>query len=314
MRKSIIAVSMLFALVSCSESTSIDSLKEISVNAVNCIETKGYVVGDTLYEKDTDAPRDIHLSAYNSSLSQPFFLDETFKNVTGSAWTNYRGEVHSPLYWPQDKIINFLAYSTGYSSPKAAWSLSESSSKVVLTVTPDSIQDDILYAAVSDCKSDSSPVLMEFQHSQAWLEFQVFAPKTELTTFLGVTIEDVYTSGTLTIADDYTNVHSSWDFSMSAPTEYMIAPDIDAYISSPTSISLSMLVPQQPRCDMVFHFRINGVDKSYRCDLKDSGYWFSSIHYNYMINVIGGEIMGLSKSATDDVDIECNVTLVETEW
>ena len=314
MRKSVIPVSILFALVSCGKSTSIDSLKEISIGAVRCVETKGYVTDDALVESGT--PRDIHLSAYDSSSSQPYFLNETFRSPAGTiSWTNYRGEVHTPLYWPQNTSLNFLAYSTGSVSPNAVWSVVGKNPQAVLNVTPESLQDDILFAVSNDCTAESSPVSLEFEHTQAWLEFIVKAPLAEITNFKGVTIENIYTSGDLTIADNYGTPYFSWDFSRTSRTNYMLAPDWTAYSTSEPQISLSVLIPQQLRNSFKFHFDINGSEKIYECELPGSGYWYSSMRYTYMVNVIGGEITPVSKSDNDAInDFDCEFTMSENSW
>ncbi|MBQ0024919.1 MAG: fimbrillin family protein [Bacteroidales bacterium] len=307
-----IALLTLSAMVSCGKITSTETLAEIAVRAVNCIETKGYVTGESL--QDSGVPRDIHLSAYNTTLAQPYFLDMTFKNPAGDSWTNHNGDVHTPLYWPQDSRLSFLAYSAGTSAPKAAWSLSGNTSRVVLDVTPESLQDDILFAVADDCTSELSPISLDFRHSQAWIEFQISAPISEITSFLGVTINNVRTSGILTITDNYGLATSSWDFSSSMPSNHLLTPDWSAISSPSSSVSLSILLPQQPCCSFTFHFKINGVDRAFPCDLSGSEYWYSSVHYTYKANVIGGEVSGFTKSSAEGDDISCHISTTEQNW
>ena len=306
------AVLALSAMVSCGKSASPEALAEISVTAVNCIETRGYVTDESLV--DSGAPRDIRLSAYDATLARPYFVDMAFRNPSGGSWTNYDGDIHMPLYWPQGSRLSFLAYSAGSSAPKAVWNMSGSTSCVVLDVTAESLQDDILYAAADGCTPEASPVSLDFRHSQAWIEFQVSVPFGKISSFRGVTIGGVRTSGLLTVTDSNGMAASSWDFSSSMPVDCTLTPDPAAYDGRSSRLSLSVLLPRQQCRPFTFRFMTDGVERSYTYSFPESEFWYSSVHYVYKVDVAGADAAGLTKSPAGGCGISCRVSAEKRDW
>ena len=198
--------------------------------------------------------RDMQLSVYNVEGDCDLFIDKTFKkggpiqsgdNVseTGFVETNspYDDSKHfkysSDSIWHANPAIyypigygdfDFLAYSTGESSPSATWN---GAKEVTFEVTRDCLTDDILYAGGVQAAKNHAAAAMLFGHAQAWLttRFTVDAGSPEDVLQINkVTWQDVYASGELNVKfNDATasyKADATWNF-FTQETSNVVMPD-----------------------------------------------------------------------------------------
>lgn len=324
MRKPLTALSMLLAIVSCTDRFAREAASEVSVEAVLSDETGGHAAG---FSPDgTEETRDIHISAYNTTRRQPFFIDATFRK-DGSYWKNHAGGVHRPIYWPESNRLDVMAYSTGSSSPVAAWNPADPSSSLVLNVGSDCLYDDILYASAKDCSyavardygEDRSNVKLKFNHAQARIDFEISSDDLNVAFLKGIILEGVHTSGLMKVEDRIGVPELTWDFGSSPKVRHTIFPEI---VNSPipgtssTPLKYSILLPQQPRSSFRVLFILwkgeQTSERSYTVTLDPDETWYSGVRYTYRINVTSRDYVLTSSSAPDG--IEARVSVEEDEW
>lgn len=325
MRKSLIALPLLLVAVSCIGQFARETASEVSVEAfVTSVESKGYAEGPALEE--SGVARDIHVSAYNTTRRQPFFVDATFKK-DGSFWKNYVGDVHRPIYWPESNRLDVMAYSAGESSPAAVWNPTNPASSLILDVTEESLNDDILYASAKDCSyavardygEDRSNVKLKFNHAQARIDFEISSDDLNVAFLKGIILEGVHTSGLMKVEDRIGVPELTWDFGNSPKVRHTIFPEI---VNSPipgtssTPLKYSILLPQQPRSSFKVLFILwkgeQTSERSYTVTLDPDETWYSGVRYTYRINVTSRDYVLTSSSAPDG--IEARVSVEEDGW
>lgn len=239
---------MMGALVSCNkdensgvvENTAQEQAQAISV--MSGVGTKGYVDGTTFYEKATATmhtstdvtARTMIISAYRTpsagqtAAAGNYFVGAEFASngLSGSdeKW------VHTPAYyWPLASTLDFLAYSSteAFASKDAKWAADNASSSVVLTFDRARCQDDVLFASqqmTSESATDKTaspyatgqPVNMTFNHSQAWIEFQLSVATDEMKNKIAIKeiiLENAYDKGTLTVTRSGASCTGAWTIS-----------------------------------------------------------------------------------------------------
>lgn len=323
------AMAATLTLVSCNQKPGIEipsnAKQELSINTVAL--TKGYVEGadflDTPYDKLHDASavkadRALNMSAYvtpQSGEAGNYFVAEPFtKNANGETDNLWH---HAPkVYWPLGGTLDFLAYSCTKSFPGTAvkWDESNAASKLVLDVPEDFLQDDLLYGAVAGRQTnDGASVAMVFNHTQAWIQFQIKVKEASMENVVKVKdimIENLYTRGELTITGGATP-DAQWNFKKETAIDYPM-DDTNA-ILSPAFIGstvgyMDMLVPEQAQTKFVMHYTLAGSDNvlEYSYDLA-AAQWQKGKKYIYEIVFAPYEIT-VTPSVTAFVDVNPGAT------
>ncbi len=286
---------------------------ELSFSVAN-ISTKGYVEGgdfiDSPYDKlhgqtpDGKTDRTMQLSAYltpQSGASANYFIGQEFlKNANGETDGKWH---HSPkVYWPMGGQLAFLAYSSTkpFTGTGVSWDEDNAASKVVLNVSEEYLQDDILFSAIAARGSNASTgagaadVALTFNHTQAWIQFQIKSDTQDIVKVKDIIIEDLYSRGELTLTGGATP-KAEWNFRRETASDramddtYAILDP--AYI--PTSAAfMDMLVPEQRQTAFVIHYTLEGQDNvlEYRYDLSTEQ-WLMGKKYVYEITFKPYEII-----------------------
>lgn len=325
MRKSLLVLPLCVVLSSCIGQFSWETSSELSIKAVTSVSTKGYVSGSSM--EDSGVARDIHISAYNTTRRQPFFVDATFRK-DGEYWKNFVDGVHKPIYWSENNRLDFMAYSAGSSCPTAAWNPTDPASTLILDVSPESLDDDILYASARDCSyavardyaENGGNVRLNFKHSQALVDFEITSDDLNIAFLKGIILEGVHTSGRLKIVDNFGIPEVSWDFGSSPKVQHTIFPEtVNAPIpgTSSTPLKFSVLLPQQHRCSFKVLFILwkgsQTLEKSYTYSLDPDDIWYSGTHYTYKVNVTSRDFVLAASSAARD-GFEASTSMHEEEW
>lgn len=292
---------------------------EISFVSVNHA-TKGYVEGtdfiDSPYDKlhienqgtaiDTTgskAARTLQMSAYvtpQSGASANYFVAQPFvRNANGETDNLWH---HNPkVYWPIGaQGVDFLAYSSTkpFAGTAVNWNQENAASKCVLYVSEDYLQDDVLYGAVAGRQTNAgAPVAMTFNHTQAWIQFQIKVEDETMENIVKVndiTIKNIYTRGELTLNGGSTPT-ASWNFTSETAADRKMD---DTYeICAPAFINKSvgymdMLVPAQAQTSFVMHYTLAGQDNvlEYTYDLA-TAQWEMGKKYIYEITIKPYEII-----------------------
>lgn len=323
MKKYLFSAVAMLALVACNKESAPVSFSdgesalvnnEIAVNTA-AQKTKGYITGTDFFDTaiaqlhegtpETTA-REMKLSAYltpQSGDAGNYFVDFTFAKGADENWH------HTPaVYWPIAGTLDFLAYSsaTPFDAKDVVWNEKNASESVVLTVLEDHTQDDIVYASAYGKKSEdgADAVAMEFQHTQAWLEFQIKVANENMKEKIAIkeiVIEKVYNSGELTIAKGTTGAKAEWSFRREQSKDIVFEDNYNLYGSSEGGVLtnaldeeisyMDMLLPEQPKTSFVITYYLAGQDKElqYRYDLSDSN-WVMGEKYVYAITFTVNEI------------------------
>lgn len=286
--------------------------------------TKGYVEGDTFvdspYDKlhgqtpDGKTDRTMHLSAYltpQSGLPSNYFVGEVFsKNANGETDNLWH---HNPkVYWPLGGTLNFLAYSstTPFAGTAVNWDEENAASKLVLNVSEEYLQDDILFGAVNGrTTSNGASVAMTFNHAQAWIQFQIKVGDEDMENIVKVediVIKDLYTRGELTLNGGATP-SAEWNFRRETAIDK--AMDDTYEVLAPNFIPkdyvfMDMLVPEQPQTVFVMHYTLAGQDTvlEYEFPLASAN-WQMGKKYIYQITINPYEIT-VTPTVTTFVDTD----------
>ena len=329
MKKYLFSVAAILAMVACNKQESgpvvtgqangsIDN-KEIAVNtAAN--KVKGYLAGATFFDtaiaelhagaagapSTTTVAREMKLSTYltpQSGAPDNYFTDFTFAKGTDNNWH------HTPaVYWPIGGTLDFLAYSSmiPFEAKDVTWDEKNATESLVLSVLENHTQDDIVYASAYGKKSEdgADPVAMKFQHTQAWLEFQIKVASDEMLDKIAIkeiVIENAYNSGELTIAKASSSAKAEWSFRYEQSKDIVFEDNYNLYGSSASGVLtnaltdeinyMDMLLPEQPKTSFVIKYYLAGQDKElqYRYDLSDSN-WVMGEKYIYAITFTVNEI------------------------
>ncbi len=324
------AAAALLLITACNEvsNPAIEQMDEISVvNAASV--TKGYVEGatfvDSPYDKlhgqtpDGKTDRNMYLSAYltpkgtQSFASANYFVNQLFsKNANGETDNMWH---HNPkIYWPLGGQLDFLAFSStiDFSGTALNWDNGNAASKCVLYVSEDYLQDDILFAyAASQTSNNGTPTAMNFNHTQAWIEFQINVDNDDMKDVVKVEdiiIKDLQTRGELTLTGGATPA-CSWNFTSETARDRAMddtygilasatgSPFINDVKNPATGTGtwayMDMLIPaQQPQSSFLVHYTLAGQPAvlEYCYDLPNA-YWEAGKKYIYQITFKPYEII-----------------------
>lgn len=283
--------------------------QEISIVSVGAV-TKGYVEGadfvdtpyDALHPSTPGAERTLQMSAFltpQSGASANYFVGQEFainaNNEGDDLWH------HNPkVYWPIGaRGVDFLAYSSTipFTGTAVNWNQDNAASKCVLYVSEDYLQDDVLYGAVAGRTTNGgAPVAMTFNHTQAWIQFQIKVETAEMENIVKVndiTIKNLYSRGELTINGGSTP-SASWNFTSETAVDR--AMDDTYGILNPAFIAsevgyMDMLIPAQAQTSFVMHYTLAGQDTvlEYTYDLANAQ-WEMGKKYIYEITIKPYEI------------------------
>ena len=247
------AVAAVFLFVSCNKDeyvpASESAQNEIMFN--NVAFTKGYVTATTLYDTAiaqlhgaaTPVERTIWMSAfYNPAAgngdAENYFVDEPFAlNANGEGDGKWH---HAPkLYWPMSGSLDFLGYSAGnrLTGTKCIWKEANAASQLILSISEDQSQDDILYAAVANDANHSADVAMTFKHTQAWIEFKLNASTANLIEVMDIKLEEIYQKGELTINGGSTPSHA-WNFASYRASDVTVDDSYSVLLCCWTGVNL----------------------------------------------------------------------------
>ena len=200
----------------------------------------------------TDMPDGFHiwLSTYLQDEANPsndgnyFTGVEYAKDVT--EWKSA-----TPRYWPLSGTLDFLGVATDPSelTLTCTWNASKNTSRVDVDV-PDTYasQTEVLYAASYPLAGNHASVPMSYRHSQALIEFRARASVLDLIKITDITINSVYTDGTLTVYGSGP-LSAEWDFSSSTANNRAVPKPAVDYILEPGSTFVpfadGILLPEQ---------------------------------------------------------------------
>ena len=313
----VFAFMAVFALVGCNkmEDSRIapPSKNEMSLVPMNHV-TKGYALGttfddctyETLHGEQSTSFRTMQISAFlhpQNGEEGNYFVDKTYANGTGMTWWNIKpnGD-HDPIYWPVGGTLDFLAYSLSneeqsVKNVNVTWNEDNAASQVILDVPGENSQNDILYASAYGIKAPSSAkdVEMFFNHSQAWLEFQLTgsldSESNGIVHFNRIELENVYNAGILTIDNNKGNATAKWDFGAESKKNVEVDNEYGVGLLGSDVQYLDMLIPQQKKTAFVLYYTLGSDDQelSYRfsTDLKT---WLMGEKYIYKINITTSEV------------------------
>lgn len=329
MKKYLFSAAAILAMVACNKevapvASNGDSAlvnNEIAVNtAAN--KAKGYLAGTTFFDtaiaelhagddgapSDVTVAREMKLSAFltpQSGLADNYFTDFTFAKGADDNWH------HTPaVYWPIAGKLDFLAYSSmvPFEAKDVTWDENNATESLVLSVLENHTQDDIVFASAygKESADGADPVAMEFQHTQAWIEFQIKVASDEMLEKIAIkeiVIENAYNSGELTIAKASTAAKAEWSFRYEQSKDIVFEDNYNLYGSSSAGVLtnaltdeinyMDMLLPEQPKTSFIIKYALAGQDKElqYRYDLSSaSSNWVMGEKYIYAITFTVNEI------------------------
>ena len=292
----IILIAVLPLLSACMEMQSVydNPGKELlAVSAVSGVPTKAPVPGSTF-----STSRVMTLSAwYNapeSGTSENYFSAQTFRyNSESSLWKA------SDCYWPLQGTLSLLAWSiddgTNSLTPTAInWVSSNYTDGVTLALPDNSTkQVDVMFAGKADATKNNNALV--FKHALSWLEFQVTCNTPDVITLTGITVRNVYHSGSLTAARSGDEVEFSWK-SLATQEDRNVAFSPIALDASWQMVGNGMLIPPQlqilnagMKTCFVVHYTVPYGDggapiaKSRICYFGDDA-WEPGIKYIYKLN------------------------------
>lgn len=294
---------------------------EVAFNNVTG-QTKGYVEStafvdspyDALhapnYEPDAQADaREMRLSAYlypQAGVAGTYFKNYTYKrDATDSKWHNYVADTKAPIYWPMGGALDFLAISTTEDIESLIEFNEENcAAGFTLPVSAAFKQDDILFASVAGRKlndggSVAKPTVdMEFQHAQAWIQFQLNSDTEDIIKVKSVELLDIYEKGELNVVNNYGKALASWNFRNETranvamdDTYEVLAPN---YLVKKAGVEgedsdtigyLDMLIPEQPKTSILITYTLEGLadELTFQYDLAHEN-WLMGKKYIYQIN------------------------------
>ena len=292
---------------------------ELGLEAVAAPPTKGFVEGTTLLDtpfdrvhsamEDADkVPRTVVLSSWlypQSGAGEDYLRDAVFA-YDGGLWH------HDPkVYWPLGARLDFLAYSSSLDLPSTAvsWHPDRCTARLTLQVDRRFTADDLMYAyAAPRAASSGTAVQMRFAHSQAWLQFALRATDGDVVTVDKVVLEDVYTSGALTVEPDGAAARGAWDFSCETGGDLAVedAAGNTRFGLGAAAQHLDVLLPQQPQKDIVIWYHLSGSDRQLRYRVEAPvAHWVAGNRYAYAVTVRGTAVtVGATVEPWDTVTVD----------
>lgn len=283
----------------------------VSVAAIGSHRTKGYVEGTTMADTPWDRlhdgmadgekePRTIRLTAWlqpQSGAEQEYFRNEVFAQNAGGETDGLWH--HDPaLYWPMAGHLDFLAYSSTipFNDADITWHGGKSTDALELAVDRRYTQDDILFSFVRDRVAGNSDghVPMVFDHAQAWIEFRVRSNVADVVTLRDLVLEDIYTSGLLTIDHPFATAEASWNFRLSRREDIPVDDTWGVkggYLGTQTQY-LDMLIPEQAQKSILVKYSLKGspIILEHRYPLVEGATWLMGKKYIYDIMISPAEI------------------------
>lgn len=253
---------------------------ELTLKAVSMTMTKGYVtstgLSDTtptsLHGTPSTSYRDIYLTAWHHSQKngeKEYFRMQRYERNAGTATDNlwHRAD---PLYWPLDGTLDLMAYSCTNAFPESSvdYSPGVSTDRLLLSVDRTYTQDDILFSYVGNAGRSTefySTVPMQFKHGQAWIEIVFHTPSSAYNNIIKVNrveLRDIYTSGQLIVEHPYGEAEGAWSFRFAErhDTDVDDVNGIYGQYVTTSRVYLDMLLPEQPKKDMVIYYTMEGGD------------------------------------------------------
>ena len=173
-----------------------------------------------------------------------YFTDVEYAK-DGSEWKSA-----TPHYWPLQGVLDFLGIATDPAlGITCTWNASRNTSQVDVDV-PDTYasQTEVLYAASYPLAGNHASVPMSYRHSQALIQFCARASVLDLIKITDITINSVYTDGTLTVYGSGP-LRAEWDFSSSTANNRTVPKPAVDYILEPGSTFVpfadGILLPEQ---------------------------------------------------------------------
>lgn len=266
-----------------------DAFRPIVLDAL--VATSPAESGTKAITNPTDEDKSL-LKAY-SIFTSAYYTDPEFPTTSGNYFTGVKfcydatkqgwlpappdSESDAPkIFWPlagEGNGLDFLAVATDTTKldlrPKMVWAgqddnflHGERNVHGVKMYVPVSDNDtEVLYAIATKKCSDKTPVQMTFQHTQCCLEFHI-SLQTNLDKLLrldNIVVEDAYTSGECRI-ETHPSVSVNWNFEGTEAFSTVVpgiaagTPVVMPTTAEPTPI-YNMVLPPQPRRDIVFNFR-----------------------------------------------------------
>lgn len=324
----LLSAAVAVTLAGCSKSDEFNDGQQTELTFFNMMQknaTKGYITG-TEFKESTLGDRDMQISAYLHSQTGPdmsYFSDKTFKkNSSDNYWQNYESSTYKPLYWPIGGTLDFLAFSAKDMSKltDVTWN---NATSVSMKVTPDYLQDDIVFAYTPGKTSESvgtnltekkGCVPMQFKHSQAWIQINVKASDADIVTVKSISLVNVNNDGKLTVNSSESNVTANWDFT-EASASADITETTDKALTTTSVLYKEWLIPEQKKTSIDITYTLannTSVVLKYNYDLSggSEGYWQQGKKYVYNVTITATEIT-VDPSMTDwtaetpvNIDIE----------
>jgi len=330
MKKILFAAAAVLALASCSkdEVPALENKVSNEISFMNIVnKTKGYITDVTFYDTAIDqlhiasgdpvtTPRTMQISAYltpQDGDGVDYFRDYTFEKGADpdTKWH------HTPaIYWPLGGKLDFLAYSSkiAFDSKDVEWDERNASESVSFDFNKaERLKDDLVYAAASQTSADgATSVAMEFKHAQAWIEFKVKVADEDMKDKLaitGITLENIYTSGKLTVSRSGSTASHSWNYRHEVAEDLIMQDDYNMYgtqaDATPFAVTngldenfrfMDVLIPEQEKTDIVISYALAGQQYplTYRFNLPNASStvknWVAGEKYVYEIVFTVNEI------------------------
>lgn len=260
-----------------------------------------------------------------SIFTSAYYTDPEFPATSGDYFTGVKFSwddaangwlPESGIFWPltgNGNVLDFLAVATELDlGSSMVWAgqddnflLGERNVHGVKMHVPVSDNDtEVLYAIASRQCSDKRPVEMNFKHTQCCLEFRI-SLQTDLNNLLrlsSIVVEDAYTSGECCI-ETHPFVSVKWNFDNAEPHATEVPGINDVPVTMPASLVYNMVLPPQPRRNIVLNFRQLSSNSGSEDDWKtlsicpaytvstDAAKWEADKKYIFEIIIKLGEII-----------------------
>lgn len=265
--------------------------KAIMLSTAAQPQTKGYVTG-TAMEESPSRPRTIWLTAWyyrQDGGAEEYFRNQPFAVKGDALW--HRDPV---VFWPLGGQLDFTAYSAGepFTEAQVAWDRGVTTDRLALTVDRARTQDDVLFGYVpARAALGGAPVQVTFKHSQAWLEFRVRAKDAAsagVVTLHDIFIEDIYTTGELSVTHPFGYAEGQWSFRFDRRGDTVVDDVAGVYGTAmqASAAVLDWLLPEQKMKAFVMRYSLAGGDMVMEHEFTlPNAYWQMGRKYVYDIIV-----------------------------
>jgi len=269
--------------------------------------TKGYVPGGALVDASYEAihgsaaatRRSLMLTSWmypSSGDEQIYFEGLEFAQRPGTGLWHATPSV----YWPAGVRMDFIAWSSGERLAAAAHSYDRTRATDVLylKIGKPCTQDDILFSWAGTRVSGVTGVVdMTFQHSQAWIEIVLkMSVDVEPSNVLlhKIVLEDIYTSGELTVRHPFGFAEGSWSFRFDRAEDTVMDDPGSVYGTrlQTTPKYVDMLLPEQGRKDIVLYYSMGDQDNvlQFVYHLDQTATWEMGKRYIYEVTFTPSQI------------------------